>query len=377
MIVQEPRNMNILMTSSSYPENDQDWKSVFIKHLLYRIAEHDTVSLRFWSPPGEIPSSVLYEPSLSESQWLKDMAASGGIAHIVRQGILTGLPTIMKLLYFLRRAYSRNRDVDAVHVNWLQNALPLWGSRTPAVVSVLGSDFGLLKIPGMTRLLRMSLAKRKCILAANSTWMVPELEKRFGDVAKIMYIPLGVDDRWFEIDRGRRPSKPRTWLVVLRITEKKMGNLFSWGEGLFGRNDELHLFGPMQEEISLPEWIHYHGPVSLDELREQWFPKASGLITLSQHDEGRPQIIIEAMAASLPVIASAIPGHADIINHDQSGRLVSSREAFREAVAWLSDPENNNRAGAAARDRIQSEIGTWKTCAGRYVEAYKSVIAGT
>jgi len=51
----------------------------------------------------------------------------------------------------------------------------------------------------------------------------------------------------------------------------------------------------------------YHGPVSPDNLWGKWFPLCSGLITLSHHDEGKPQVMIEAMVAGLPVIASDMP----------------------------------------------------------------------
>src|SRR3546814_20018551 len=60
----------------------------------------------------------------------------------------------------------------------------------------------------------------------------------------------------------------------------------------------LHLYGPMEEEVELPGWVHYHGPASPRLLADEVFPAARGLITLSQHAEGRPQVLLEAMAAS-------------------------------------------------------------------------------
>ena len=43
----------------------------------------------------------------------------------------------------------------------------------------------------------------------------------------------------------------------------------------------------MQESADLPDWVNYHGPASPGTLCREWFPSAHGLITLSQHAEGR------------------------------------------------------------------------------------------
>lgn len=364
--------MRILLVSTSYPEHAQDWRGVFIRNLVFHLADKD-LKLSLWAPPGDIPQSVACTPLPREASWLKKLMVDGGIAHIIRTRGVKGAGTILTLLTLLRNVYRRHRDADVIHVNWLQNALPLWGLRKPVVVSVLGTDFGLLKIPGMTTLLRMVFSQRNTVLAPNASWMVPELERRFGDISRITYIPFGVDARWFAIDRKPRPG-PRKWLAITRLTTNKIGPLFSWGSGVFGTEDELHLFGPMQEEMTVPPWVHYHGPVSLADLMDVWFPQATGLVTLSRHDEGRPQVMLEAMAASMPILASNLPAHEDMIRHQQTGWLASSRENLIEGISWLGDPKNNERTGQAARQWILRDVGTWDDCAQRYIAAYESVL---
>jgi len=204
--------------------------------------------------------------------------------------------------------------------------------------------------------------------------MVPELKKRFGDIAQVVSIPLGVDSRWFKIVRKPVSTAPRKWLAIFRITKNKIGPLFTWGERLFTQDDELHLFGPMQEEVTLPPWVHYHGAVSPQDLLEQWFPNAAGLITLSRHDEGRPQVILEAMASGMPVLASRLPAHEGMIRHQDTGWLATSKQDFREGLSWLSDQANNERTGTAAREWILRNVGTWDDCADRYIRAYQSVL---
>jgi glycosyltransferase involved in cell wall biosynthesis len=365
--------MRVTMVSTSYPFDPADWRGRFIKDLVYALAEDDAIELSLWAPPGEIPGNVVYRAAGTEAAWLKDLLARGGIAHLIRSRTIGGLEAVFKLLYLLRKNYLRDLQADVVHVNWLQNVLPLWGTSVPAVVSVLGTDFGLLRVPGITRMIRAVLRQRRCLIAPNAGWMVPELEKRFGDVAEIRPVPFGVDTRWFPIRPIRTPDAPRRWLVVSRVTEKKIGPLFSWGEGLFGADDELHLLGPMQEDIPIPRWVHYHGPTNPDALEGHWFPRASGLITVSRHDEGRPQVILEAMAARLPVLASDIPAHRDVITHRETGWLVNTREEFAKGLEWLGNPDRNEATGSNAHDWVTQEIGTWRDCAARYRTAYQTV----
>ncbi len=302
------------------------------------------------------------------------MLKTGGIAHIIRTKGIFGAVTIFRLMKSLRYVYTRESNVDMVHVYWLQNCLPLWGKKTPAVISVLGSDYGMLKLPSMRLILRSVLRQRNAIIAPNAEWMVPALDKSFGDIAEIRPIPFGVDERWFTLQENVSKNNKSHWITVTRITHNKIGDLFKWGKGIFGEDHMLHLFGPMQETLSIPEWVVYHGPVSPDELWSKWFPLCSGLITLSRHDEGRPQVMLEAMAAGLPVIASDIPAHLDIIKHGESGWIVSTPQDLKDAISFFNTREAVSRTGESARSWVLKNIGTWDDCAERYITAYQDLL---
>lgn len=361
------------MISTSFPENAQDWRGRFIANLASALARKRNVGLQLWAPPGELPADVGNAASLNDTKWLKDVSDQGGIAHQLRSRKWHSANTVAGLLFRLARTYRR-QSPDIVHVNWLQNALPLWGTKTPAVISVLGSDFGLLHLPGMKTLLRAVFRQRRVILAPNAEWMQPALNDAFGDLAEIRTISFGVDDSWFKVQRALPNDGKQHWLVVTRLTRNKIGTLFAWGEGLFGQDRLLHLFGPMQEEMVLPPWIVYHGPTHPAELRTKWFPQATGLLTLSNHDEGRPQVMLEAMAAGLPVVASNLAAHRDIIRQRQTGWLVDSADEFCEAMAYLEIRNHNQETGETARTWIKANIGTWDDCAERYVSAYQSLL---
>lgn len=364
--------MNVLLSSSSYPQNAQDWRSRFIANMVAALAQQSGLRLSVWAPPGDVPRNVTQAVTPSDATWLAGLATQGGMAHLLGTRRVLALGTVLSFLLRLRRAY-RYDPIDVVHANWLQNALPLWGTQTPALITVLGSDFSLLRIPGMRLVLRAMLRQRRAILAPNAEWMAPTLRQMFGDLVEVRTVPFGVDDAWFDVIRVPAPDNVHHWLAITRLTHAKLGELFTWGEGLFGSNRQLHLLGPMQEAVDVPHWVRYHGPTHPADLQQKWFPKASGLVTLSRHDEGRPQVMLEAMAAGLPVLASDLQAHRDILQHQKTGWLVTTRLDVEQGLNWLERPENCHLSGELAREWIKTSIGTWDDCAKRYVQAYRDL----
>lgn len=365
--------MEALLTYTSYPLSRDDWRGRFIFDLARALASRPDVGLRLWGPPGPIPANTIYTATAEEAQWLKGLLLAGGIAHRWRTQPLRGLLSGVRLLWLEHRACRRNRMVDVVHVNWLENALSLFQTDMPALVTALGSDLRLLSLPGMVPLLRAVLRQRRSVIVPNGEWMVPALRKQFGDITEVRYVPFGVDRRWFTVRRETGSGQPRRWLVVLRVTAQKIGSLFDWGDGLFRDGDELHLFGPRQENVAIPSWVHYHGAASPEALARQWYPRAAGMISLSNHDEGRPQVLLEAMAAGLPVLVSPIAAHRDIVIDGETGRLVDSREDLCHALADVGSESANTVLGERARAWVHDNIGSWDDCAARYVDLYREL----
>jgi glycosyltransferase involved in cell wall biosynthesis len=301
--------------------------------------------------------------------------AANGISHIMRSGGVRALLAPIELVRMIRACYRRNRAVDVYHINWLQCALPLPQNGIPALITVLGNDLKLLRMPLMRRLLRRAMRRRNVAICPNADWMCEPLSAAFGDIAEIMPVSFGIDPRWYSIERTREPNAPYRWIAVTRLTADKLGPLFEWSQNLFRDGvRELHLFGPMQEGISVPDWVHYHGTATPQQLAADWFPGACGLITLSRHAEGRPQVMLEAMAAGLPIIASHMPAHSSIVKDGHTGILCGSSDSYQVALEALEDTVTNNLYGEAARDWVKREMGTWDDCAQRYVEIYQKLL---
>lgn len=374
----EGKRTQVLMVATSYPVDLSDWRGLFIRHLTEALARLDMLQLRLWSPPGETPACVGIASDAGESRWLGKLMADGGIAHLLRQRQLRGITAPLRLLTMLRAAYRRNAEVSLYHVNWLQNALPLPDNGKPLLVTVLGTDVQLLKLPLMRSMLRRAFRGRRVVVCPNADWMLPILNDAFGDVAQVRLVPFGIDPAWFRVERTLTGTTPAKWLCVTRLTKGKIGTLFEWCRPFFAEGHrELHLFGPMQESADVPDWVHYHGPASPETLRRDWFPFAHGLITLSQHAEGRPQVMLEAMAAGLPIIASRLPAHDDLIRDSETGWICDGMDDTGRALASLDDVAVNTFMGQRGREWVSIEIGTWDDCAGRYAALYRTLLDGT
>ncbi len=367
--------IKVLCAATSYPANLNDWRGVFIRHLVDALARRSDLELSVWAPPGPLPDNVRYVPTPAEERTLNALMAAGGIAHVMRSLQPSALLAPLKLLRSLHAAYRRESTTALYHLNWLQTALPLPRDGKPLLVTVLGTDLKLLKLPLVKPLLRRVMRDRKVAICPNAEWMQPILERTFGDVAQVQPVPFGIDPLWYDIERKLEPEQP-VWLAVTRLTRDKLGPLFEWSEPLFkGKSRQLHLLGPMQEQTEIPSWVHYHGPATPEQLATRWFPKAHGLITLSEHAEGRPQVMLEAMAAGLPILASDMPAHASLVQNNITGALCREREDYTVGMQKLEDSAVNMQCGTNARSWVQEAVGTWDDCAHRYLTIYNALLS--
>jgi glycosyltransferase involved in cell wall biosynthesis len=105
---------------------------------------------------------------------------------------------------------------------------------------------------------------------------------------------------------------------------------------------------------------------------------ADVLLHPSRHD-ALPTTIIEAMAASTPVVATRVGGIPELVDDGVSGVLVPAPPSASELAAALGqllrDPHRRRRLGAAGHDRFEQEF-TAARWAMRMGALYRSVLAG-
>jgi glycosyltransferase involved in cell wall biosynthesis len=93
------------------------------------------------------------------------------------------------------------------------------------------------------------------------------------------------------------------------------------------------------------------------------FLKTFDAFVLPSRMEGIPRCIMEAMAATVPVIVSDIPGNRDLVIHQKTGLLFSpgnSRDLADKIVTLMRHPEDAKNMAIRAREKVEAEFSSRK-----------------
>jgi glycosyltransferase involved in cell wall biosynthesis len=104
--------------------------------------------------------------------------------------------------------------------------------------------------------------------------------------------------------------------------------------------------------------------------------RASDVFVLSSRWEGNPMSVMEAMAAGLPVVSTAVGGVPELVREGETGLLVPSEDAaaLAQAMQALVDDAARRRAmGAAARQHAVAHFDIRHTVRG-YEQLYEALL---
>jgi len=121
--------------------------------------------------------------------------------------------------------------------------------------------------------------------------------------------------------------------------------------------------------------IHFSGKASQADLR-RYYRTATIFSAPSTGSESFGIILLEAMAAGTPIVASDIAGYRSVLTHKREGLLVEpgNENAIAEAIIrLLEDP--HKRTSMAANGRLTARQYDWKVVAPRILEYYSELIA--
>jgi glycosyltransferase involved in cell wall biosynthesis len=108
----------------------------------------------------------------------------------------------------------------------------------------------------------------------------------------------------------------------------------------------------------LGERAHLHGAVGPEQKHE--LLASCDVLALPTTFDGHPFVILEAMAAGLPVISTRYGAIPETVLHEQTGLLVEQRDpaGLADAILRLAgDPRLRLRLGAAGRERFVMHYG--------------------
>jgi glycosyltransferase involved in cell wall biosynthesis len=194
--------------------------------------------------------------------------------------------------------------------------------------------------------------------------------------------PNAVDAAFFDVER--KPSPSAQIFCVGAIDPRKNQNALIRAldsikpQGKFelvflGNAKREGAYG--QEFFDLLEsrpWCRYAGFANRDELR-QYLASASGLVLPSLEDNC-PMVVLEAMAAGVPVAAASVGGVPDLVHPGKTGLLFDPLNAndMASAIRQLLDCDGLMavQARSEARKRFHPGI-----IAARHLEIYREVLA--
>ena len=178
---------------------------------------------------------------------------------------------------------------------------------------------------------------------------------------RVAVIMNGVDQEFFQSPRGA-PSGPPVILSVGRLEPEKDQNTLIEAFRLVAadhREAQLWLVGngSLREKlISLVARYDLAGRVQVlpgrPNLRSLF--QEAAVFALSSLEEGLPNVVLEAMVAGLPVVATRVGGLPEVVRPGRTGWLVPPRDVPALAAAishLLSDPETSQAFGRAGREQ--------------------------
>jgi glycosyltransferase involved in cell wall biosynthesis len=139
--------------------------------------------------------------------------------------------------------------------------------------------------------------------------------------------------------------------------------------------------GPLDAELrqraavlGLSDVIRFAGYVDQPDL-PQWY-RAADVFALSSDFDNSPNVVLEAMASGLPVVATEVGGVPDFVDAPAGGSLVPKGDAAamgHEIVTLLGDGARRRDAGAFNRQRAATRF-SWRTSAEQLLAAYRNAI---
>ena len=104
------------------------------------------------------------------------------------------------------------------------------------------------------------------------------------------------------------------------------------------------------EQAGIADRIEFTGWLSRDAV--QTLLREASILALPSHMEGLSVTLVEALAHGIPVVATAVGAHPDILRHRENAILVEARDAGSLAQglrSLLIDPDLAERIGHAGR----------------------------
>lgn len=207
---------------------------------------------------------------------------------------------------------------------------------------------------------------------------------------RIEVVPNGIDTKKFNFDKyesreklgldhdkkivlfvGRlEPVKGLKYLIEAISILKDTKNLELI---VVGNGNEKHKLERLAEDLKLNENVTFAGKISNKKIPE--YMAAADMFVLPSLSEGFPVVLLEAMAAGLPIVTTKVKGLPEIIEDNVNGLLVLPKnpEELADKINLLLNDENLTKK-ISILNKEKSKSYSWENVALTLEKVYVSTI---
>ena len=336
------------------------------------------------APPVETVEGIIVHRVWSWRIGVHDCGVRGALTYL-----LSALPRLRRIL--------KSERIDVVHYFFglPTGLLSLYShsiKKIPYIVSLRGSDVPLYDRDSRKLLFLHRLTKQVSHKIWRDASQVFAVSGGLRELAEASFPDVGVGVIYNGIDvtedaQGRRPDvgdgRLRLICVSRLIPRKGINDLLDALASLSGLDFELTVIGSGPSETALrrlaeirgiADKVKFFGYCTPGEVLAQYVK--SDMLVFPTHSDAFANVILEAMSAALPVIASRVGGIAEAVIDGETGILVSPERPDQLAAAiqkLANDDALRVEFGLAGRRRVLNMF-TWDENAKRYVEAYADAV---
>lgn len=387
--------LKVLMLTTSFPLSKESRSGIFIKKLVDNLPSGFQVTVLTPDTSFEyVPNSSLYELvrfRYAPKRWQKLAHDSGGIVAALTQKHLSLLLVPLLLLSSLVVSCWYSLKADILHANWSVNGViaGICGLITgkPVVTTLRGSDVNLIHSSLLMRkAVHICLYLSKSIITVSPSLKII-IENEFPYYRnKIKVIPNGIDEIFL---KQRSSCSEQSDIVrfcyIGNLTEGKgvhhiLASLASlttekWSFDIIGDGPEKKKLIEFCQRMMFGDKVIFHGSAAPEEVPN--YLHDADVFVFASSAEGRPNVVLEAMAAGIPVIASAIPAVLDLIEDGKQGLTfpVGDENRLREILEHIiTHPSERSVMGKKAREFVESLSLSWQITGQQYADIYTQAV---
>jgi glycosyltransferase involved in cell wall biosynthesis len=393
----------VLALASTFPRWKSDTEPDFVYWLENSLAKNFDITVLAPHHPGAKLHEKLGNLDVRRFRYFipkyEKLCYQGGIRPNMKKSLLARLqlPLLLMSEFASVKMLMLRHKFQVIHAHWILPqglvavmAKKVFGSKV--LVTVHAGDVFPLK-SGFMRALSAWTLRNADAVTVNSI-ATGDAVRRVADV-RMRIIPMGVDLKMFSSTGASVKKKygipGRMILFVGRLAEKKgvsylisaMVQIKKSLPGcrllIVGDGPEKPLLEKQVAEHALNESVIFAGSIAKANL-PAFYHSADvfvlpSIIAESGDTEGLGVVLLEAIAAGVPVVASNVGGIPDIIIDGKTGLLVEQKNPseISEAIVSLLTHEKKAKAlSKAALEHVQKNY-SWEKVSGKFSELYYSL----